>query len=265
MKKIITLVALFLLIAVPLAQAQLGILRRPPIEAKIYRIVIVGEGIAINPENLDEFSMIRTVVGRVYIRVLNKTLKVSRGLLLVDGEKYILKNITVTTDNGVTAEIYQNNSKVGTLEVYPVLKGRRVIWVGEISIDSKTLKVYIVEIPRMFKPVEIKEKVREYCEEHPAKCKGIGVTGCESLSDASCREKIIEWCEEHQDDARCRALALKAKEILPNVPKEPKIEQFKERIKERLKSSRYCIDNPESCAQIPILRRIRERMHQIGG
>jgi len=249
----------------PLAQAQLGMFGKPRTEIKIHKIVVIGEGIAINPDNLDEFSLIRTVVGRVYVRILNKTLKVSRGLLLVDGEKYILKNITVATDNGVTAEIYQNNSKVGSLEAYPVLKGRRVVWVGEISIDSKILKVYIVEIPRMFRAAEIKEKVKEYCEEHPAKCKGIELTGCESLNDTSCREKVIEWCKEHQDDVRCRVLALRAKEILPNVPKAPKLEQFKERIRERLESSKYCIDNPESCAQIPIVQKIRERLHRIGG
>ncbi len=264
MKKMIV-IALFSLIAIPLVQAQLGMLRNPPMKVKIHKIVIVGEGIAVNPDNLDEFSLIRTVVGRVYVIVLNKTLKVSRGLLFVDGEKYILKNITVSTDNSVVAEIYQNRSKVGSLKAYPVLKGKRVVWVGEMFIDSKILKIYIVETPRTFRPVEIKEKVKEYCEEHPSKCKGIGLTGCESLNDTSCREKIIEWCKEHQDDVRCRALALRAKEILPNVPKMPKLEEFKERIRERLKTNKYCIDNPESCTQIPIVQKIRERLHTVGG
>ena len=59
MKKIITLVALFLLIAVPLAQAQLGILRRPPIEAKIHKIVVIGGGIAINPRRTDLIEKVK--------------------------------------------------------------------------------------------------------------------------------------------------------------------------------------------------------------
>ena len=258
-KHILSVIVTLVLVAPSLAQIP-GQFRPPMIPVKIKKIVIVGSGIAIDTENLDSFSFVRLIVGRVWVKVNNETLDVSRGIMFVDDTKYVL-NITRTNDT-VEAKIYYNDTEVGELSTYSVLKGNRVVWVGDITIDSAKLKVYIIEHPRVFKPQEIKEKVKEFCERHPERCKGIGPNYCDKLEDKDCREKIVEWCKENIDDARCRALAQQVGKILPNYPE---LHQIREKLQERTQATRYCALHPDECIPKPIIERIRERLKIRGG
>ena len=219
----------------------------------IDKLHLVGEGLMINKDEPRDFSFFRIGIATVKARVGNETVKVIRGIMNVEGIVYRL-NVTSISNDTFTAEIYYNNSLVGSMTMSSVLKGDKITWVGDASIDGKDLTVYILEFPRLFKPLEIREKVKEYCDEKPSECRGIGPNYCDKLEDHDCRVKITRWCEEHLDDTRCKALAQEIGKSLPSTPEASTLQQmFQYQVQ-----SRFCTRYPEVCAQT-LVQRISRR------
>lgn len=215
----------------------------------IDKLHIVGEGLMINKEEYRDFSFFRIGIATVKARIGNETVKVIRGVMNVEGQTYRL-NVTLISNDSFAADIYYNQSLVGNMIMSSVMKGDKIAWVGDATINGKDLLVYILEFPRLFKPVEIREKVKEYCEENPGRCVGIGPNYCDNIQDHDCRVKIVRWCENHTDDTRCKALAIGIGKTLPSTPEASQLQlTFMHRVQ-----SKFCGDNPELCAQTLVAR-----------
>jgi len=224
-----------------------------PVPVSVDRLHLVGEGLMINKDEFRDFSFFKIGIATVKARIGDETVKVTRGLMIVEGQVYTL-NVTSISNDSFTADIYYNKGLVGSMSMSSVLKGDKITWVGDATIGDKFLLVYILEFPRLFKPLEIREKVKEYCDEDPARCVGIGPNYCDKLEDHDCRVKIIRWCESRIDDTRCKALAKEIGKSLPPTPEASTLQQtFQHQVQ-----SRFCEQNPAICAQ-PLVQRILRR------
>jgi hypothetical protein len=224
-----------------------------PTPVSIDKLHLVGEGLIIDPENLRDFSFFRIGIATVNARVDNETVKVIRGVMNIEGKIYRLTVTNVSTGS-FTADIYYNKTLVGSMTAESVAKGDKIAWVADVTLNGTPLTAYILEFPRLFKPLEIKEKVKEYCEKEPAKCVGIGPNYCDKIDDHDCRVKIVRWCENHTDDTRCKALAIQIGKVLPATPEASTLQStFQQKVQ-----SKFCKDNPEACAQT-IVERILKR------
>lgn len=203
---------------------------------------VVGAGVAVNPNDLDEFALVRMIAGKIKITApqLNETRMFRMGVLILDNERYILKNATAM--NGTfAAEIYSNNTAVGAVELHMVMKGDRIVWVGEIIIGDKEFKAYILEMHRAWNRGEIvsvakRNKQLDVCERNPA--------------SLECKNKLVEWCKDHTSDVRCRAILMQNKEYR---------EQFRKTVE---KVSMWCKEHPMKCKEIAI--RLRENQPVAG-
>jgi|GEM_PF-3524854 len=237
-------VALVMLVAVTTAQ---------PISVSIDKLHMVGVGLLIDKFDARDFSLFRIGIATVKARINNQTIKVIRGIMIVEGEIYRL-NISIVTNDTFTADIYSNNTLIGNMIMSAVLKGDKIVWIGDAVINNKDLTVYILEFPRLFKPFEIREKVKEYCDEKPSECVGIGPNYCDKLEDHDCRVKIVRWCEKHLDDTRCKALATEIGKSLPVTPEASTLQRmFQHQVQ-----SRFCAQYPSLCAQT-LMKRIAGR------
>jgi hypothetical protein len=245
MNKRVIIPAIILAAIVTAAVAQ-------PIPVSIRKLHLIGEGLMINKDNFFDFSSFRIGVATVKARIDNETVNITRGIMLVEGEIYRLVVKEFTNDTFV-ADIYYNNSVVGSMSLNSVLKGDKIAWVGDASIGDKQLLVYILEFPRLFKPFEIREVVKEYCEKKPSECVGIGPNYCDKLEDHDCRVKIIRWCKEHIDDTRCKALAKEIGKAFPATSEGLSLQQ----IFQQQAQKSFCNKHPEACTQTLITRIVR--------
>jgi len=207
MKKLIALLLMTLLVAPVASQPLTAPLQKP----RIRTIVALGKGIAVSKEDATDFEIVKLGIARVRMSLVNETRELSVGVLWVGDNRYKVKDISLENDT-VEANVYSNNTLVGKLAITSVVKQKETVWVGELEIGEKKYTVYILEGVRKFQPVEVKESISEYCEEHPVKCaqiaKGIATQYCsaEKAQTESCREKIVEYCKDHPNDQRCVAL-----------------------------------------------------------
>jgi len=203
---------------------------------------VVGSGVAVNPSDLDEFVLVRMIAGKIRITVpdINESRTFRMGVLILDDEKYILKNATVVNGTFV-AEIYSNNTAVGAVELHMVMKGDRVVWIGEIIIGDEELRAYILEMNRAWNRGEIVSLAKRNKQLDPCK------VNPESLQ---CRNKLVEWCKDNIDDARCRAMLMKQKEYK---------EQFRNAV---IQKSMWCRENPTRCKELATQLR---RQHPVAG
>ena len=241
-KKLILIAVLILTLAIP----AIGQTIVPSI--KINRLHVIGEGLLISKTDLTDFSFLKMGIATVNVVAGNETLMQVRGVMKIDNETYRL-NVTNLTSSYFSADVYYNTTNVGIITLSSTLKNNRVVWVGDASINGEDFKVYILEAERNFAGEEIREKVKEYCENHPAICKGIGPNYCDKLTDTSCKEKIVNWCLNNTDDTRCKALALNttlsAGTQLANITRENV-------------QSKFCESHPIICSR-PAVRRVLGR------
>ena len=203
---------------------------------------IVGSGIALNPADLDEFALVKIVAGKIKIVPYQSSeTKVFRmGVLILDNEKYILRNASAVNGTFV-AEIYSNNTAVGAMELHMVMKGDRIVWVGNIILGDREFRTYILEMRRAWNKKEIiplarKDKRLSACERDP--------------TSLECKNKLTEWCKNHTTDVRCRAILMQNKEYR---------EQFRKTVE---KVSIWCKEHPMKCKEIAI--KLREHQPVAG-
>jgi len=293
MSRKIVLLSLTMLLIPIISQAQLGQTIPKP---RIKTVGVLGRGLAISPTDLMDFKIVKIGVLRVAVSVLGEEKEIVRGMIFLDGERYLIKDINLTNEF-FSGNLYQNETKKGNIELTLVVKNNEVVWVGTLTIEGSTYNTYILEAPRLPKREEIREQVREFCEAYPEKCKekirGIGPNYCNKTFDRSCREKIAEFCEEHPEDSRCKALRLAfcmahtddtrcrewIKEFCKENPESSVCKAFRVRATRRFCKknplSRYCVEiekeriidyctqNPDDskCAQIKRTREFLQKAY----
>lgn len=202
---------------------------------------------------------------QVQVNVSGQIVTRDIGLLWLDDEKYQLKNTTI--EKGVaSADVYLNDSLVGSINLALVQKNNTSVWVGKLDINNKEYNVYILEGNRGFEKQELGMKIKGFCDENNSDCKqiakGIGNRFCEKVNDPSCREKIAEFCKENPNDQRCVAVMrgycanntddTRCRLMLRDVCKENP---------DDTRCMNYCQDNPDAC-NIKIKQETRERLKE---
>ncbi|MCK4428839.1 MAG: hypothetical protein KAU95_00575, partial [Candidatus Aenigmarchaeota archaeon] len=247
-------------------------------QSKIKTLVMIGKGLATSPEDPKDFMIVKA--GVAVIRVNNATgTAVTKGLgvMFLDEEKFRIRDVA-KEEGKISGYLYKNKTKKGEFSVFSVIKGRTEVWVGTLTLDSKTYHLYILEAPRKIKPVELKEKISdycrankndlncnermpEYCKNNPddARCKEIFREYCvNNLDDTRCREYIKGYCEEHPEMENCRMFVVKrtasyckehpdakvcvtiGKELVEYCMKNPNTQRCRD----------FCAKNPNKCLKV---------------
>jgi len=171
----------------------------------LFKIHIMGKGIAVNPSELTDFKLIKSVVATFKN---SSNASILRGALVLDQARYVVKG-TVSEESKFVGELLKNGTKVGDISLTKIEKPDAEVWAGTLSIDGISYYAYITGVQKTFTARELANKLGEYCKDNPTdeKCKGIAFV-CGSENIGQCKDKIATYCESHQDDARCKALAL---------------------------------------------------------
>lgn len=172
----------------------------------LFKIHIMGNGIAVNPSELTDFKLIKSVVA-TFRNSSNAT--VVRGAMVIDQVRYVVKG-TIPEEAKFVGELLKNTTKVGDISLSRIDKPDGEVWAGTLSLDGVNYYAYILGVRKTFTAREVATKMGEYCKENPTddKCNGVAFV-CGSESIGQCQNKIQTYCESHQDDARCKALALR--------------------------------------------------------
>ncbi|OYT42622.1 MAG: hypothetical protein B6U78_00795 [Candidatus Aenigmarchaeota archaeon ex4484_224] len=210
-KNVISLLVIIASLAIiaPIGLSQLSMGQNLP-KPVISKMAVLGNGIAINPNDLTDFKLVRAGIATVKLHFMGEERSITKGIIFLDQDRYVVNNIEFGNET-IDAKLFVNGTEVGSLHLELTLKGNKGVWVGDISVNGETYKIYITDVKRKFQPSEVKEKISEFCKEHPAECvknaKGIASAYCEkNPTDPSCREKIANYCKDHPKDQRCVAL-----------------------------------------------------------
>lgn len=224
-KAILISVAALLVLAVPaLAQEGLGgqAISTPSIES----FGVLGKGIASVPSDPTNFKIIRVGVAKVKVVTNGTESVVPIGILFLDDQKYRIKDVVI--DNGsITGNIYLNDMQAGSMSLKSVMKGDTEVWAGTITVDGTTYNAYIMEGSRPIKNQELKEKIKEYCNEtgncssaiesycqnNPTdtRCLALFKAFCirkNNMDDSRCRDFMQSWCKDNPEGQDCRLLAV---------------------------------------------------------
>ncbi len=191
---------------------------------KIDRLAVVGKGLAVLSGDPNSFKLVKVGVAGVNVVLEGEQASLLVGVMDLDGERLRIRNITLT-NSSVSGNLYRNDTLVGSFNIASVDKGDETVWYGSMTLDGQSYNLYILSVHRAPKPLELRDKVADYCREHPR--------------DANCREKIHEFCENNPTDARCEALFRAF--CLNNTNDERCRYEFK----------KFCKENPDSdeCAR----------------
>lgn len=224
--------------------AAMTVVRKP-----IARLHLIGNGIAVSGTDAFSFMHARIVVGAVKVKATatdaNSAFTINRaGVLMLDAERYHLKDIAVSTEE-VSAEIFgpvndtnsDSNSPVGEIKVKRFEKPGRDIWAGNMVLNGKAYNVYFLGVKRNFRLAEITEKIGDYCKENSddSRCKRAMVQ-CASDPE-ECKEKAKNYCEENPTNLGC--LQLKKAYCLMNATDE-RCRGYLEGLCEKYPSLNHC-------------------------
>ena len=225
---VVTLIAVFLL-ATPVIYAQ-------P-QVKIKSLFLVGKGFSVSPTDLFDFKLAKIGIASVEATSI-KSLRI--GILELDEDKYRIRNVT-KEEGKVSGYLYSNKTKVGEFELTSVMKENTEVWVGTLSLSGSNYNLYIVQGVRKIKPVELKDKIAEYCKAN--------------RNDPNCRARMEEYCKNNPNDARCKEIFrrycinnsedMRCREYIINYCSENPEKRECRLLKLRL-SARYCEKNPDS-------------------
>ncbi len=175
-----------------------------PIKPYIRTLLFSGNGIASNPSDAMDFFIVKVIGGKVALA--DRTI-IGKGILYLDKEKYRLEDLQI---DGITAKakiVGGENmlADVGELSLTKVVKPSIDVWAGTMTLNSKTYNFYLLSKHRLFKAVEVAEKARNYCQEHPydESCKAVAGYLCKDDTE-DCKMKVFSYCEDHADDSRCK-------------------------------------------------------------
>jgi len=214
MKKLMALAIAVLLIGITGAavMADENVGSQTQLHAKIHTMGALGYGIATSQANSMDFELIKVGIASVSIKLQNETEELTNvGILYFGESRYVLKDVVI--GNGTAAaNIYLNGTQKGTISLNSYLKGDREIWAGTLTLDSAAYNAYVIQVPRIWKPAEKAEAIKDYCQNNPEKCKAaikaVGGIICDPQEEGvSCADKIKTFCEQHPDDNRCKVVS----------------------------------------------------------
>lgn len=240
-KAILISVAALLIFAIPaLADDNLGGQSSTP-KPEIEMLGFLGKGIASLPSDPANFMIIKVGVGRVKVISDGNETKVTIGILFADDKKYRIKDLVI--DNGsVTGNLYLNDTQVGSISVKSIMKGDTEVWAGTLTLDGTTYNLHILQAHREIKNNEMKEKIKEYCNDsgdgncssgieaycqnNPTntRCMALFKAFCirkNNMDDSRCRDFMAGWCNNTPENTDCRLLAVE-------------------------RSTKYCAENPNT-------------------
>src|SRR3989344_6666592 len=160
-------------------------------QSTIQKLAVIGRGLAINPSDASDFKLVVIGIATVRVNILGEYDDVTAGILWLNGERYKLKNINIG-NGSATADVYKNDTKVGSITAASVTKDGHIVWHGTLNLNGADWNLYILELERKIKAEELKDKVSDYCKEHSSDDR------CEFL-----RGKVREYCKNNPDDERC--------------------------------------------------------------
>ena len=237
----ISLIAMVFAISIVAAETQ-G-------QATIHKLGVLGRGLAINPSDASDFKLVVIGIATVRVNILGEYDDVTAGILWLNGERYKLKNINIG-NGSATADVYKNDTKVGSITAASVTKDGHIVWHGTLNLNGVDWNLYILELERKIKADELKDKVSDYCKDHT------GEGNCQFLrgkveeycknnpDDARCKEIFINYCINNLDDSRCRNAVKERCEDAPNAT-------ICQRLEVKV-AKRFCDENPndERCIRI---------------
>ncbi|NIO22889.1 MAG: hypothetical protein GTN38_02580 [Candidatus Aenigmarchaeota archaeon] len=213
MKKLLTLaVALIAVLAIGASVMAQQVGAQNQIRSKIHTLGAFGNGLAISEDDPMDFELIRIGMAAIKVELADQEKTVKAGVLHFADEKYRLRDVVIG-NGSVTANIYLNDTQVGSLSLDSYPKGEKELWAGTMTLNGKTYNVYLIQGRRVVKAVEKAQKAFEYCRNNPERCRaamqaiGRNVI-CDPVTDENCRERIRTFCESNPEDARCKALRL---------------------------------------------------------
>jgi hypothetical protein len=223
-------VAALLVFSVPaLAQKGLG---EPSPKPRIDMFGMLGKGIASLPSDPLNFKIVKVGVGKVKVDVNGTETKVTIGILFLDDEKYIVKELVIG-NGSITGNLFQNATQKGSLSVKSVMKGNMEVWAGTLTVEGTAYNLYVLEAPRLIKKEELKDKIKDYCsgnaegncssriedfcENNPTdtRCLALFKAHCmkgNNLDDSRCRQFMLGWCQNNSEATDCRLLAIQRTE-----------------------------------------------------
>lgn len=269
MKRVFALFTTILIIAMGgLAAAQaVGVQTNAP-RPVIKTLGVIGKGLAISQSDPMDFKLLKIAIGKVKVSLLGEETELMVGVLFLDKDRYKVKDIVLGNDT-ITANLYSNDTRVGSLEASSVTKGDTIVWAGTLNVNNENYNIYVLEVPRKPKPFEIADKVKDFCKENPKRClataKGVVRKAedvknfCENnpddercrklfrlycqnnLQDSRCREALKDYCEEHEEEEICQNFELRiTKDYCTNHPRDMKCAKL-----ERKRVVEYCVDHPD--------------------
>jgi len=214
MKKLLALViALFVVGVAGISAMAQQVGAQGKLNARIHKMGAMGNGLAISQSDTMNFELIKVAFAGVRVGLLDETAEVLVGVLHFGEDKYRLKDVEIGNGSS-SANIYDSSgANVGSISLDSYPKGDREVWAGTLTLNEETYNAYVIQAPRVIKPVEKAGKIFDYCKNNPAKCKAVmkaaGSIVCDPEKEGtSCRDKIKSFCEQHPDDNRCKALKL---------------------------------------------------------
>jgi len=215
MKKLFVMAIALLVIGVTgaavMADETLG--SQGQVSARIKTMGALGYGIATSQSNPMDFQLIKVGIAGVSVTDANGTETVKKAGVLHFGEtKYRLKDAVI--GNGTaTASVYDVNgtTQLGSLSLNSYIKWDREVWAGALTLNGVTYNAYIIQAPRVWKAEETADKIKDYCQNNPVKCKAaikaVGSIICDPEGEGNnCAEKIRTFCGQNPDDNRCKVV-----------------------------------------------------------
>ena len=126
----ISLIAMVFAVSIVAAELQGQTVRN----VTIHKLGVLGKGLAINPSDASDFKLVVIGIATVRVNILGEEDNVTAGILWVDGERYKLKNINIG-NGSATADVYKNDTKVGSISTSSVTKNDHIIWYGTLNFN----------------------------------------------------------------------------------------------------------------------------------
>jgi hypothetical protein len=250
MKRLLYVFLLGILIVSPII-AQEGSTSRTRLKV----IGLLGKGIAVSPDDPLDFKMVQAGVARAIVATDAEEKEFNVGLFVMDNVKYRLKNVVIE-EGKITADIHSvtdntvSDDPVGSLELTSFVNEdmRMEVWAGKLDLEGN-FNLYMVEAPRPLKALELRDRVKEYCEENPEdqRCQRTRDEYCKNNpDDERCQELFRDYCEDNMEDARCRYALNK---YCNENPDNERCQRF---VVRRVK--KFCEENPDNprCVKVKV-------------
>ncbi|MFH1240113.1 MAG: hypothetical protein V1672_02755 [Candidatus Diapherotrites archaeon] len=175
------------------------------VKMPVKKLHLVGHGLVINTADPMEFMSAQVAAGIVRVRNSRSVEEISLGVLTLDDNKYRLKNVMLE-DGKLTADIYDNTgeNQVGDFTLNKYERPGRNVWAGSLTLSDAEYNAYFLGIARTLKPVEVAQKVGEYCGENSDNVLCKKVVDCGNAEE--CKARVSDFCENNSEDAKCKAL-----------------------------------------------------------